>query len=321
MSASFLSHTSSWERGVQLWDDEVSGKGGCAIHYRRWKGVDKSPYQPCLLPTELREQSKGEIHQPPQMGHDSEITLPLYWALYIPYTSFNIVLELSPTSTQTRLVDTITQDAKTSSENSTSSRKYTQVCEHSAWENLEFTLDILELLLMCTSKCANVKWIQTRMPLLDRDNKDTTEDKAQREPAEVHRQIRWRHSTWSASQLQTNRGLRGFISSHCFSQGKTVNYVVWHGNTELMIKYCPQYGKCVYLSLASRPKPVTGQCLYWKIQQNPGLHWIQLYFLCPMPTILKILLSTVSAHGKYSVIKVMAWLWLCQINFSSANTG
>lgn len=47
-------------RGVQLWDDEVSGKGGCAIHYRRWKGADKSPYQPCLLPTELREQSKGK---------------------------------------------------------------------------------------------------------------------------------------------------------------------------------------------------------------------------------------------------------------------
>lgn len=79
-------------RGVQLWDDEVSGKGGCAIHYRRWKGADKSPYQPCLLPTELREPSKGEIHQPLQMGHDSEITLPLYWALYIPYTGFNIVL-------------------------------------------------------------------------------------------------------------------------------------------------------------------------------------------------------------------------------------
>lgn len=78
--------------GVQLWDDEVSGKGGCAIHYRRWKGADKSPYQPCLLPTELREQSKREIHQPLQMGHDSEITLPLYWALYIPYIGFNIVL-------------------------------------------------------------------------------------------------------------------------------------------------------------------------------------------------------------------------------------
>lgn len=90
MSVSFLSHLFVRE-GVQLWDDEVSGKGGCAIHYRRWKGADKSPYQPCLLPTELREQSKGEIHQPPQMGHDSEITLPLYKALYIPYTGFIIV--------------------------------------------------------------------------------------------------------------------------------------------------------------------------------------------------------------------------------------
>ncbi len=85
-----LSHLFARE-WVQLWDDEVSGKGGCAIHYRRWKGADKSPYQRCLLPTELREQSKGEIHQPPQMGHDSEITLPLYRALYIPYTGFIIV--------------------------------------------------------------------------------------------------------------------------------------------------------------------------------------------------------------------------------------
>lgn len=79
-SVSFLPHLfpekGGWG-GLQPWDDEVSGKGGCAIHYRRWKGADKSPYQPCLLPTELREQREGEIHQAPQMVHDSEITQPL----------------------------------------------------------------------------------------------------------------------------------------------------------------------------------------------------------------------------------------------------
>lgn len=63
--------------GAQPRDDEVSGKGGSAIHYRRWKGADKSPYQPCLLPTEPREQSQREIHHPPQMGPDGEITPPL----------------------------------------------------------------------------------------------------------------------------------------------------------------------------------------------------------------------------------------------------
>lgn len=35
--------------GPQLWD-EVSAKGGCAIHYRRWKSADKSPYQPWPSP-------------------------------------------------------------------------------------------------------------------------------------------------------------------------------------------------------------------------------------------------------------------------------
>lgn len=63
--------------GAQPRDDEVSGKGGSAIHYRRWKGADKSPYQPCLLPTEPREQSQREIHHPPQMGPDGGITPPL----------------------------------------------------------------------------------------------------------------------------------------------------------------------------------------------------------------------------------------------------